>query len=136
VGVFLDTSVPIKAQRMRMTETDMIREITNLVGDTPLGTSTIVVTELMVGIFRGTPQAQQRREEFFAELMRDVPVYPYSQVIAELAGRIGARQSAVGQTVPPIDLMIGATALSLGFSILITNVRHFNLIPGLEVIPF
>jgi len=90
----------------------------------------------MVGIFRGTPDAQQRRSEFFAEFMRDVPVYPYTQVIAEVAGRIGAQQAAIGKTVPPIDLMIGVTALSLGFSILTAKERHFRLIPNLNVIPF
>jgi predicted nucleic acid-binding protein len=74
--------------------------------------------------------------EFFAEFMRDVPVYPYTQVVAEFAGRIGAQQAAIGKTVPPIDLMIGVTALSLGFSILTTNERHFRLIPNLNVISF
>jgi len=32
------------------------------------------------------------------------------------------------------DLLIGATALSLGFSVLTTNMRHFKLIPGLNVL--
>ncbi|MGD0796083.1 MAG: hypothetical protein ABR910_00035 [Acidobacteriaceae bacterium] len=32
------------------------------------------------------------------------------------------------------DLLIGATALSLGFSVMTENVRHFKLIPGLDVI--
>jgi len=31
-------------------------------------------------------------------------------------------------------LLIGATALSLGFSLLTVNLRHFKLIPGLNVI--
>jgi predicted nucleic acid-binding protein len=56
--------------------------------------------------------------------------------MAELAGRIGGEQAAIGQTIPPIDLMIGVTALSLNFSILTANLRHFRMIPNLNMIPF
>jgi predicted nucleic acid-binding protein len=38
--------------------------------------------------------------------------------------------------VPFGDLLIGVTALSLGFSVLTVNLRHFRLINGLTVIPF
>jgi hypothetical protein len=32
------------------------------------------------------------------------------------------------------DLLIGATALSLGFKVLTGNLRHFQRIPGLAVV--
>ena len=41
-----------------------------------------------------------------------------------------------GNIIPFTDLLIGATALSNGASILTTNKRHFRLIPGLDVIAF
>jgi predicted nucleic acid-binding protein len=41
-----------------------------------------------------------------------------------------------GIAVPFADLLIGATALSLGYSVLTANVRHFNLIPDLTVVSF
>ena len=53
-----------------------------------------------------------------------------------LAGKIDGEQQAQGVTIPFADLLIGATALSLGFSLLTANLRHFRLIPGLVVIPF
>jgi predicted nucleic acid-binding protein len=96
----------------------------------------VALTELLVGAFRGTPDAQKMRQEFIAQMRLDVPVYPYSIPMAELAGRLGGRQAAIGQTIPPMDLMIGATALFHGYSLLTTNVRHFRMIPGLHVIPF
>jgi predicted nucleic acid-binding protein len=37
--------------------------------------------------------------------------------------------------IPFGDLLIGATALSLGFSVLTANLRHFQKIPGLTVVP-
>jgi predicted nucleic acid-binding protein len=39
-----------------------------------------------------------------------------------------------GVVIPFADLLIGATALQLGYAICTRNVRHFRLIPGLEVI--
>ncbi len=136
MGVLLDTSVPIKAQRQRLTETAMLVEIRDIIGSQELGTSSIVLTELLVGAYCGSVDAKIRRQEFIAELKRDMRVYPYTLDVAELAGRIGGEQAALGQTIPPIDLMIGATALSLNFSILTANVRHFRMIPGLTVISF
>jgi predicted nucleic acid-binding protein len=51
-----------------------------------------------------------------------------------LAGRLEGEQQVRGVTIPFGDLLIGATALSLGFSILTVNSRHFRMIPGLQVI--
>jgi predicted nucleic acid-binding protein len=53
-----------------------------------------------------------------------------------IAGKIDGEQTAIGMIIPITDLLIGATALSLGFSVLTSNARHFQLIPGLSVIPF
>jgi predicted nucleic acid-binding protein len=52
-----------------------------------------------------------------------------------LAGRIDGEQTAAGVVIPFVDLLIGATALSLGFAILTANLRHFKMIPGLNIIP-
>jgi predicted nucleic acid-binding protein len=38
--------------------------------------------------------------------------------------------------IPFGDLLIGATALSLGYKVLTGNLRHFRQIPGLSVIQF
>jgi len=38
--------------------------------------------------------------------------------------------------IPFSDLLIGATALSLGFKVLIVNLRDFQRIPGLSVVQF
>jgi predicted nucleic acid-binding protein len=75
-------------------------------------------------------------KNFLKHLALDVPVYSYTHAMANLTGRIGGEQAAQGNTIPFADLLIGATALSLGFSVLTSNLRHFRLIPGLEVIPF
>jgi len=79
-------------------------------------------------------QIQHRRQSFVEELRIGLTVYPYTAETALLAGQIDGEQTAKGVIIPMVDLLIGATALSLGFSILTVNIRHFKQIPGLNVI--
>lgn len=61
-------------------------------------------------------------------------VHPVSLGIAQLAGRIEGEQAARGIPIAIEDLIIGATALYLGFDVATLNVRHFRAIPGLNLV--
>lgn len=61
-------------------------------------------------------------------------VVPYTRSTAFLAGKIDGEQRSVGVTIPSMDLLIGATALEIGYAVVTANVRHFKLIPGLNVV--
>jgi predicted nucleic acid-binding protein len=54
--------------------------------------------------------------------------------IAQIAGRIEGEQAARGVSIAMEGLIIGTTALHLGFDIATLNVRHFQHIPGLHVV--
>ena len=54
--------------------------------------------------------------------------------VVKLAGKIDGEQQSQGVVIPFGDLLIGATAISLGFSVLTANLRHFQKIPGLTVV--
>ena len=75
-----------------------------------------------------------RRKAFADELARDMIVHPVSLAIAQLAGRIEGEQAAKGISIAVEDLVIGATALHLGFDVATHNVKHFQAIPGLTVV--
>jgi tRNA(fMet)-specific endonuclease VapC len=77
-----------------------------------------------------------RRESFLNELLTDLTVYPYTKETAQIAGRIDGETQSRGVVIPFPDLLIGATALSLGYQILTTNPRDFRRIPGLTVSEF
>ena len=53
--------------------------------------------------------------------------------IAERAGLISGQEAERGITLPFADLLIGATALHLGFEVVSKNVRQFQMIPNLVV---
>jgi predicted nucleic acid-binding protein len=42
------------------------------------------------------------------------------------------RRHAIG-VMPFVDLLIGDTALGVGYSLLTINARHFHMIPGFSV---
>ncbi len=135
MGVILDSSVVIAAERRHDNVERFLERIGDSVGDQEAALSSVGLTELIHGIYRApTQDARDRREQFIEELSIDLTVYPYTREAAVLAGKIGGEQQALGLNIPFSDLLIGATALSLGFSVLTINQRHFRMIPGLPVI--
>ena len=87
------------------------------------------------GAYRAKTEAQrERRLEFIERLWRDVPVHPVTLEIARLVGRIEGEQQAKGVQFAFEDLVIGATALHIGYAIMTLNSRHFQRIPGLTVV--
>jgi len=61
-------------------------------------------------------------------------VEPVTVDIARLAGRIEGQQEAMGIQFAFEDVLIGATALHLGYEVATLNLRDFQRIPGLSVI--
>jgi predicted nucleic acid-binding protein len=137
MGLILDSSVVIAAERRGDTVEQLIERIVKTMGDQEAALSAISLTELIHGIYRAhMPDVRQRREAFINELLADLTVYPYTQETALLAGKIDGEQQSQGIVIPFGDLLIGATALSLGFKVLTGNVRDFQRIPALSVVQF
>ncbi len=135
MGLILDSSVVIAAERRNATPADLVRQITSLTGDQEAAVSAVGLVELVHGICRaGDPRIRQRREAFIHQLISALPVYPFTRDIAFVAGRVDGAQQAQGIRVPYQDLLIGATALHLRYSVVTLNPRHFHMIPGLKVI--
>jgi tRNA(fMet)-specific endonuclease VapC len=137
MGLILDSSVVIAAERHGDTVEQLLGQVIKLAGDQEAALSAIGLTELIHGIYRAqTPVIRQRRELFINELLADLTVYPYTKETAFLAGKLDGEQQSRGVVIPFGDLLIGATALSLGFQVLTGNQRDFRRIPGLSVVQF
>jgi predicted nucleic acid-binding protein len=137
MGLILDSSVVIDAERRGETVERLIEPIVQSTGDQEAVLSAVGLTEIVHGICRASaPQIRSRREAFLKELLADLTIYPFTKETALLAGRLDGEQQARGVTIPFADLLVGATALLLGYSILTVNPRHFRLIPDLFVVPF
>jgi predicted nucleic acid-binding protein len=135
MGLILDSSVIIAAERRGDTPEQLVQQVIGVAGNQEAALSSVGLTELVHGIYRAnSAQIQTRRKSFVEELRIGLTVYPYTAETAVLAGRIDGEQTAAGVVIPFVDLLIGATALSLGFSVLTANMRHFKRIPGLNVV--
>ena len=135
MGIVLDSSVIIAAERRGHTVREILEQLKAVQGDVEIGISVVTVAELVHGAYRTRTEAQQeRRLEFIERLASDVPVYPVTLDIARLAGRMEGQQEALGVQFAFEDLLIGATALHLSYDLATLNLRDFKRIPGLSII--
>ena len=135
LGLVLDSSVIIAAERRHESVHDLLLSVRRAVGEVDIAMSAVTVAELVHGVFRAnTPEIRERRRAFINELKRHVPTHPVTDAAAEIAGEIGGRQASVGVNIPIDDLFIGASALEQGYAVATLNVRHFGKIPGLQVL--
>lgn len=135
LGVVLDSSVLIAAERRKLTAAEAVESVQKIIGEVPVVLSALTVAEVGHGIYRAnTPEIRERRRLFLDELKATVPIYPVTEATAEIVARVGGEQAARGVNLPLGDLIIGACALELGYGIGTSNTRDFNRIPGLNIV--
>ncbi|HKO05783.1 MAG TPA: PIN domain-containing protein [Candidatus Acidoferrales bacterium] len=137
MGLILDSSLLIASERLGQRVWDILERARASQGETECALSAVTVVELTHGIYRAKSESDSnRRRSFVDELCRAIPVHPLTLEIAQLAGRIEGEQAAKGIAIALPDLLIGVTALHLGYAVATLNARHFRSIPGLSVIQF
>jgi tRNA(fMet)-specific endonuclease VapC len=135
MGLILDTSILIAAERQRKPVEGVLSDVLAIHGEMSVAISTISVIELTHGIYRAENAGRKERRHLFVEgALRRLVVIPVSLEIARIAGQIEGEQAALGNIIATEDLLIGATALSLGHEVATLNTRHFAAIPGLKVV--
>ena len=135
MGLILDSSVLIAAERQGKNARQVLTAIAKEIGETEVGISVVTLIELAHGAARAdTPERKLKREKFIEELMIAMPVYPVTASIALRAGQLDGQNQARGVRVPLPDLLVGVTALELGYSVGTSNLRHFRQVAGLSVI--
>ena len=136
LGLVLDSSSVIQAERKKLSVTGFIEAILAAHGPVDLSMSPITVAELVHGIYRAsTPEASQRRRKFIEELVSLIPVHPITNQTAWIVGQIEGEEAAKGNVLPFNDLLIAAAAIEQGYGVLTLNLRHFQKVPGLAVLP-
>ena len=95
----------------------------------------IVYAELLVGVqFADTPTRAAHRRARVEALITRCPVVKFDSAVAKRWADLFALLSRGGKMIPANDLVVAATALQLGFGVLIgpKNERHFRRIEGLR----
>ena len=136
MGLVLDSSVLIAAERVKRPVSQLLAALSTEYWEAEFLLSSISVMELEHGWHRAnTPEIAAKRRRYLDEVMHILPVEPFTREMAILAAKIDAEMKKVGLVIATADLLIGVTALHLGYAIGTRNVRHFRMIPGLNVLP-
>jgi predicted nucleic acid-binding protein len=134
-GLILDTCILIEAERKGGSIQDLLRQTKKSFGEVDIALSAVSVVELTYGIYRARTDADRvRRRNFADEVFNGLIVHSVSLAIAQVAGRIEGEQAAKGIAIPFEDLVIGATALHLGYDVVTLNTKHFRFIPDLKTV--
>ncbi|RJR38324.1 MAG: type II toxin-antitoxin system VapC family toxin [Desulfobacteraceae bacterium] len=130
MGVILDTSVLIEAERGRLDIDGWIRGKE----EEPFGLSVITVSELLHGVHRADSRKRRLKRSAYVERVIELfPVYPFDLAASRVYAQIWAELAGKGVHIGAHDLLIASTAVSLGFSVVSFNPRHFERIEGLEI---
>ena len=131
----LDSTAAVAAERQGKNARQLLESVVLETGDDGIAISVLTVLELAHGISRAdTSERRQKRQRFLDELLTGVPIQPVTVPIALRAGQIDGESQMRGVRIPLSDLLIGASALELGYALGTANIRHFQLIPGLKII--
>ncbi|HTS48357.1 MAG TPA: PIN domain-containing protein [Bryobacteraceae bacterium] len=134
MGLILDSSVVIAAERLGQTAYQMLEAISQQKQDPEIAISVVTIVELAHGIARAdTPQRRAGRQQFLDDLLAGMPVQPVTIAIALRAGQADGLIQSAGKRMALADLLIGSTAFELGYSVATANVRHFAMLPGLLI---
>jgi tRNA(fMet)-specific endonuclease VapC len=130
VGTLVDTSVLIAAERGDIDLDALLRAQ----GNQDIAIATICASELLDGPHRMVNAVARARAERTIEILLDCfSIVDFDLEIARLHARLGADLAARGTAVGAHDLIIAATALSLGYPVATRDRRSFPKIRGLEV---
>ena len=131
MGTLIDSSVLIAAERRAL----VLEGTLGAHAEDPVGIASITASELLHGVHRAATSSQrQRRETFVERLLAVLPVFPFDLVTARIHASLWAGLASKGASVGSHDLLIGATAIALGYRVATRDRRSFGKIPGLEVV--
>lgn len=141
MGTILDTTVFIQLDRLVRglppggVMPEVRRRLEEALGRAErVGISAVTASELLHGVHRATPDHRPRREAFVESVLRAFPPRPFGLPAARAHARLWASLATTGSDIGPHDRIIAATAITTGWRVGTANIRHFERIPGLEVV--
>lgn len=125
-GLVLDTDVLVSDLRGK---TSLLRV---LEGEKDLATTVVNAFEL----FHGAYKSRERSTNLSAAkgILASLKLLLLDLGIAERAGEVLAQAQKSRENLEIRDLLVGCIAREEGFSILTYNTKHFQKIPGLELV--
>jgi tRNA(fMet)-specific endonuclease VapC len=141
MGTLLDTTVFIELERglRRQSSAMAMDEVGQSLEDQlgpaeEVGIAAITASELLHGVHRATPEHRARREAFVEGVLAAFPPLAFDLLAARAHARLWAGLVTAGTDVGAHDRLVAATAIAAGWRVGTANIRHFERVPGLEVV--
>ena len=135
MGLVLDSGVLIAAERDAKPVSELLAAFEQEHGESEIVLSSITVIELEYGFHRAnTAELARKRRDYLDTIFAAIPVEPLTKEIAQLAAKIDAEGKQTGRVIPFQDPLIGVSALYFNYAVGTRNLRHFQMIPGVNVI--
>ena len=132
MGLVIDTSAFVALERETRAWDDPLAKI----GEEAVALPTIVYAELLAGVaLADTAERAASRRAKIDALAARVPFAPFGETTAERWAEVFALLHRSGSLIPADDLAVAATALELGFGVLVgpEDEAHFRRVPDLRV---
>lgn len=141
MGTLLDTTVFIELERAirRIPAPGAMAEVSKRLEEQldpaeEIGIAAITASELLHGVHRATPEHQARREAFVEAALAAFPPFPFDLLEARAHARLWAELASAGVDIGAHDRLVAATAIAAGWRVGTGNIRHFERVPGLQVV--
>ncbi len=135
MGLVLDSGVLIAAEREAKPVSAVLAMLEKEHGETEIVLSSITVIELEHGLHRAnTAELARKRRDYLDAVFAAIPVESFTKEMGHSAAKLDAEAKQTGHVIPFPDLLIGVTALYLDYAVGTRNLRHFQMIPGLQVL--
>ena len=141
MGTLLDTTVFIEFERAvrNLPPADAMmhagqRLEEQLGPEEAVGIAAITASELLHGVHRATPEHRARREAFVEAVLAALPPVPFDLLAARAHARLWAQLASKGTAVGAHGRLVAATAITVGWRVGTANTRHFDRVPGLDVV--
>jgi tRNA(fMet)-specific endonuclease VapC len=96
----------------------------------------ITAAELLVGVELSEGQSKQRRRAYVEDVFSTIPIEPYDLDVARAHASLLAHTRRAGRPRGAHDLLIAATALTHGRTVVSADPSGFEDLPGLDLRPF
>jgi tRNA(fMet)-specific endonuclease VapC len=96
----------------------------------------ITAAELLVGVELSEGKSRERRRAFFEDVVTTIPIEPYDLDVARTHASLLAHTRRSGRPRGAHDLLIAATALTYGRTVVSAAPSGFEDLPGLDLRPY
>tara|TARA_B100001248_G_C27386378_1_gene459883 strand:- start:1132 stop:1536 length:405 start_codon:yes stop_codon:yes gene_type:complete len=130
VGLVLDTSVLIEAERGKLSLSSLLRKTFT---KESIYISSISVSELYLGALLSQKSFKEQRTTSIEIMISSLIILDFDSKVAKAHAKAWSQLKKKGILISPYDLIIAATCLYHQHSLLTFNIKEFSRVPNLKL---